>query len=393
MSTNTIQTALGRAIRPAFALDPDWLTVSHGAYGATPCAVLAVQDAWRARMEAQPTFFMKRILPGALRKAASQLAVHFGAQACDLAFVENATVGCNAVLHSLRFSEGDEILLFDQGYRAVRNAAQHVAARSGARVAMVSIPWPDPDEDEIVARLAAGLTGRTRLVILDHVTSPSALILPVARLVALCRAAGVPVLVDGAHAPGQMCLDLAALDADYYVGDGHKWLMAPRGSGFLWARRDRQEGLHPLAISHPYGEGFTAEFDYTGTRDSTAYLAVPAALDFIEGLGGPALWRRNAVLARAGAEVLAGRFGTRIGGPACMSGSMASVRLPWRGAPTREASLALRERLILQHQTDAPVHPMGDGLWVRLSAQAYNELPDYEALAERCLLACAELEG
>jgi isopenicillin-N epimerase len=182
-------------------------------------------------------------------------------------------------------------------------------------------------------------------------------------------------------------LDLPALDADWYVGNSHKWMMAPKGSGFLWARRDRQEGLHPTVISHPYGEGFPAEFDYTGTRDSTAWLSVPAAIAFCANLGGEVLMRRNAALARAGAEIMAARLGTRIGAPAAMCGAMASIRLPWHGPATREASLELRGRLI-DRRTDAPVHPTASGLWLRISAQAYNEISDYEELAARCLDAC-----
>jgi isopenicillin-N epimerase len=387
LSNETPPPALGRAIRPAFAHDPAWLTISHGAYGGTPREVLAVQDAWRARMEAQPTIFFKRILPQALRDAAGTLAAYLGADARDLAFVENATQGCNAVLQSLTFAAGDEILVLDHGYRAVRHAAMHVAARAEARIVTAAVPWPDPDADTIVANLAAAITPRTKLAILDHVTSPSAFVLPIARMIAACHDAGVPVLVDGAHAPGLVKLDLTALDADWYVGNCHKWMMAPKGSGFLWARRDRQAGLHPTVISHPYGEGFPAEFDYTGTRDSTAFLAVPAAIEFCARLGGEALMRRNAALAREAGALMAARLGTRVGAPPEMCAAMASIRLPWNGPAGREASLLLRDRLI-ERRTDAPVHPIGDGLWLRISAQAYNELPDYEDLAERCLDAC-----
>lgn len=387
LPNETALPALGRAIRHAFALDPDWLTISHGAYGGTPRVVMEAQSAWRARMEAQPTIFFKRILPGAIRDSAATLAAYLNAEARDIAFVENATQGCNAVLQSLTFAPGDEIILLDHGYRAVRHAAMHVASRTGAKLVMVTVPWPDPDADTIVARLAAALTPRTKLAVLDHITSPSAFILPLRQMIEACHAAGVPVLVDGAHAPGLLPLDLPALDADWYVGNCHKWMMAPKGSGFLWARRDRQEGLHPTVISHPYGEGFPAEFDYTGTRDSTAWLSVPAAIDFCASLGGEALMRRNAALAREGAAVMAARLGTRIGAPAAMCGAMASIRLPYDGPPTREASLELRARLI-DRRTDAPVHPTAEGLWLRISAQAYNELSDYEELAERCLDAC-----
>jgi isopenicillin-N epimerase len=378
---------LGRATRHAYALDPAWLTVSHGAYGGTPRAVLAEQNAWRARMEAQPTIFFKHILPGALREAAGTLAAYLGAEARDLAFVENATQGCNAVLLSQDFSEGDEILVLDHGYRAVRHAATHIGGRAGAKLVTVHVPWPDPDPDEIVRRIATAITPRTKLAIIDHIPSPSAFILPLGQIIAACHAAGVKVLVDGAHAPGLLPLDLPALDADWYVGNCHKWLMGPKGSGFLWARRDRQEALHPTVISHPYGEGFPAEFDYTGTRDSTAFLSVPAAIAFCASLGGAALMRRNAALAAEGGALMAARLGTQVGAPPALCGSMASIRLPWKGPATREASLVLRERLI-DRMTDAPVHPIGDGLWLRISAQAYNELSDYEELAERCLDAC-----
>jgi isopenicillin-N epimerase len=389
MSLSNTSPPLGRAIRPAFALDPDWLTVSFGAYGGTPRAVLEAQTAWRSRMEAQPSVFFKRILPAALREAAGVLATHLGAEARDLAFVENATAGCNAVLQSLTFSPGDQILVLDHGYRAVRNAARHVAGRAGAELVTVAVPWPTTDPDELVARIAAAITPRTRLAILDHVTSPSALVLPIARMVAACQAAGVKALVDGAHAPGLVALDIPAIGAEWYVGNGHKWLMAPKGSGFLWARRDAQAGLHPTVISHPYGEGFPAEFDYTGTRDSTAFLALPAALDFAAGLGGPALMARNAALAAEAAAHLAARFGTEVGGPPAMRAAMASIRLPWAGPATREASLLLRERLMERHRTDAPVHPIGDALWVRISAQAFNEIGEYDALADRLVEACA----
>jgi isopenicillin-N epimerase len=381
---------LGRAIRAEFALDPAWLTVGHGAFGATPRRVLAAQAAWRARMEAQPTLFFVRTLPAALREAAAVLAGFLGAEARDLGFVENATAGCNAVLQSIPLAPGDTILLLDHGYRAVRLAAQHVAARTGARIETLALPWPDPDPIVIEARLVAALAARPRLVVLDHITSPSALVLPVARLVARCREAGVPVLVDGAHAPGQLALDLPAIGADWYVGNCHKWLLAPKGAGFLWARRDRQAGLHPPVISHRYGEGFPAEFDLTGTRDSTPFLTVPDAIAAWRALGGAALMARNAALAAEAGALLAARFGTRVAASPAMMAAMASVRLPWRGEATAAAALALRDRLLLRHRTDAPVMAIGGALWLRVSAQAYNEIDDYADLAERVLAACAE---
>jgi isopenicillin-N epimerase len=212
--------------------------------------------------------------------------------------------------------------------------------------------------------------------VIDHITSPSALVIPIAAIVAACHAAGVSVLVDGAHGPGQVDLDLTALDADYYVGNCHKWLMAPKGCGFLHARRDRQDGLHPLTISHGYGGGFRAEFDWTGTTDFSAYLAVTAAIAFHERLGGAALRARNADLARRGAEVMARALGGEIGGRAENFAAMAVVRLPGLAGAAADD---FRARL-LGLGTDAPVHAIGGDAWLRLSAAAYNALADFEAL-------------
>ena len=372
---------LGDAVRDEWDLDPAFLTVNHGSFGAVPRVVLEAQQEWRARMEAQPTRFMGRILPDALRAAASALAAFLGASGNDLAFVENTTAGCNAVLRSQILAPDDEILVLSHGYGAVRNTVRHVAGRAGARVIEAVVPFPVATPDDIVASIAAALTPRTRLAVIDHITSHSALVLPVAEIVAVCRAAGVPVLVDGAHAPAHIALDLDALGADWYVGNCHKWLMAPKGSAFLHARADRQRDLHPAVISHGYGQGFLAEFDWTGTFDPSAQLAVPAALAFHHRLGGSALMARNAKLAAEAATLVAARLGTEAVEGAMAAGAMRLVRLPVAGVADAPRALALRQRL-LTAGTDAPVQALAGRMWLRLSAQAYNTLADYERLAE-----------
>ncbi len=366
---------LGHAIRGEWDLDPDFLTLNHGSYGATPRVVRAAQDAWRARMEAQPSRFFRAILPDALRAAAASLAGFLGARADDLAFVENATTGCNAVLRSLHLAPGDEIVVLSHVYGAVRNTVQFVCERTGARMVEASLPFPRPVPDAITASVAAALTPRTRIAVIDHITSASALVLPLADIVAACHAHGVPVLVDGAHGPGHVDIDLTALNADWYTGNCHKWLNAAKGCAFLWARADRQHDLHPVTISHGYGKGFLAEFDWTGTFDPSAFLSVTAALDFHARLGGPALRSRNATLAFEAARLLAARLGTETGGGNAVSGAMGLVRLP--GA----ADATMRDRL-LALGTDTPVSTLDGAMWLRLSAQAYNDIRDYERLAE-----------
>jgi isopenicillin-N epimerase len=368
--------------RDEWLLDPEVTFLNHGSYGATPRSVLAEQDRWRERMEMRPTAFMSYELPTALRRAASALAAFLGCGSEDLVFVENTTVGCNAVLNSFRIAAGDEILITDHAYPAIRNAAAHAAGRSGAKLVEAKLPYPLQDPAQIVEAVAGRLGSHTRLVVLDHVTSATATIFPIGKLVALCRAANARILIDGAHAPGMLTLDVPAIGADWYVGNCHKWLMAPKGSGFLWASSEAQVELHPLAISHGYGLGFTAEFDWVGTRDASSWLAVPAALDFHNRLGGASLRERNARLVRDAATQLAEHWGTVRGTPDSLTGSMATVRLPVESVADDEQAQKLRAWLFETHRIEVSVVAVADALWARISAQAYNQLGDYRRLAD-----------
>ncbi|HTI84816.1 MAG TPA: aminotransferase class V-fold PLP-dependent enzyme [Acetobacteraceae bacterium] len=372
---------LGKAVRHEWALDPEFLTVNHGSYGATPRVVLAAQQDWQHRLEAQPSRFMRAVWPNALRHAADRLGAFIGADGKDIAFVENATTGCNAVLRSLRLAAGDEIVVLTHGYNAVRNTVRFVCERAEARMVEAEVPFPHPDADTIVANIAAALTPRTRLAVVDHITSSSALVLPLQRIVAACHDAGVPVLVDGAHGPAQVPLDMTMLGADWYSGNCHKWLCAPKGSAFLYTHPQRQHDLHPTTISHGLGKGYLDEFDWTGTRDPSAWLATSVAIDFHRRLGGEAMMARNIALATDATSLLARRFNTEPGASGALAGCMGMVRLPIPGAATAEQSQALRERL-LAAGTDAPTHLHSDALWLRISAAAYNELEDYERLGE-----------
>ncbi|MEQ1769674.1 MAG: aminotransferase class V-fold PLP-dependent enzyme [Devosia sp.] len=378
-------------VRDLWGLDYSTLIVNHGSYGATPLEVLARQDEWRRLMEANPTLFMQRDLPGAIRDAAAVVGRAVGARGDDIVLVDNATAAINAVLASLPFGEGDEILLHSHTYGAVIRTANHAASRTGARVVTFDLPFPDTTGDDLVHVLVSALTDRTRLVILDHITSASALVFPLARMVAACRTANVPVLVDGAHGPGQVPLDLEALGADYYVGNGHKWWMGAKGAGFLWTAPARQAELHPTIISWGYGNGYTAEFDWTGTRDWSAALVLPDAIAFHERLGGSALMAANARLAREAADTLAVRWGTRTVAPE-LQAAMSMVQLPFSGEATPERALAIRHEL-LGLDCDLPVQALSGALWCRLSAQAYNLSSDYERLGDMVDMFNQRLQG
>jgi isopenicillin-N epimerase len=370
----------GSAVRAEWDLDPGFLTINHGSFGATPRSVLAAQRAWQDRMERQPSHFMTTVYPAAIRAAADAVGSFLNANGRDIVFVDNATGGCNAVLRSFPLGAGDEVLILSHVYGAVQNAVRFVTETAGARIARAAIPFPDPSEDALLVAVTAAITPQTRLAVIDHITSGSAIVLPVQRIVAACHEAGVPVLIDGAHAPGQVDVDLTAIGADWYAGNCHKWLCAPKGCGFLHARPDRQAGLHPGSISHGYGQGFLAAFDWTGTTDPSRFLAVTDAIAFHHRLGGADLRERNRRLAAQGGELIARRLNTEVGTSGLVAGAMATVRLPVED-PTAERAMVIRKRL-MEAGTDAPVHALDGALWLRLSAFAYNERDDYVRLGE-----------
>lgn len=368
--------------REQWLLDPDVTFLNHGSFGAVPREVLEHQRRLQERMEQNPTWFLTYELPDALRASAQSLAEYLGGDGRDYAFAENATAGCNTVLNSFQFNQGDEILLTDHGYPAILLAAQRVAGRTGAKIVQADIPFPLLDEAQIFAAIEAKLNSRTRLVILDHVTSPTALVFPVQALAKLCHDAGAKILIDGAHAPGMLPLDIPSIKADWYVGNCHKWLMAPKGSAFIWASPEHQSETHPLVTSHGWGKGYHDEFDWIGTRDPTAWLSVAAAVDWHLKAGGPSLRQRNAAIVEMAATELAMRWKTEVGSPPGALASMKTIRLPLQREPTREGADRLREWLLRTHRIDAVIVPFAGRLWARVSAQAYNCLPEYRRFGE-----------
>jgi isopenicillin-N epimerase len=372
----------GRDLRPLFKLDAAATFINHGSFGLTPSAVLAAQEALRGEMERQPVQFLSRTaLQPRLRATAGQLAAFLGAAGEDLVFLDNATTGVNAVLRSFALRPDDEVLVTDHTYPAVRNAVRFVCSRAGARMVEAKLPFPPEGPDGIAAAVMAALTDRTRLAVLDLVSSVSAIIMPVAALARACREAGVRVLIDAAHGPGMLDMDLPALHADWVTGNAHKWLFAPKGCALLWATKEAQQDLHPTVISHGFEQGFANEFDWTGTRDPTAWLALPAALEFYRSMGDGALRDRNHDLVVTAAGLLAERWGTEAGAPAGMLGAMAVVRLPGRHPGTAAAAQAIHDRLWQKYHIEVPVMTIGPALWVRISAQIYNDLEDYARLA------------
>jgi isopenicillin-N epimerase len=380
----------GHAMHAHFSLDPAITYLNHGTVGVVPRRVLAAQQAIRDEIERQPARFVVRELadvgefvmrmPPRMRTAAEAVAEFLDCDAKDLAFVDNATTGYNAVLQSWPFQPGDEILVTDHCYGTVAMTADYVAKRTGAKVTTVTLPFPETTPEKVVAAIEAAITPRTRIAVVDHVCAPSALVLPVAEIAARLRARGVLALVDGAHALGALPVDLRAIGADFYTGNLHKWAMAPRPSAILYAAPAVQKHLHPTVISWGYQKGMSAEFDMLGTRDATPWLAAPEGIAFMRHIGLVAMREYNHRTVWDAARSLTQHWGTKIPAPETMYGSMVTIPLPERFGTTREAGSRLKDTLLYDENIEAQVFGFKDRVYLRLAAQVYNEASDFEKL-------------
>jgi isopenicillin-N epimerase len=383
-----------------WTLDASVIYLNHGSFGACPDPVLAVQRELRDRLERQPVAFYERELPARLDDARARVGAFLGADPAGLAFVPNATTGANAVLRSLRFDPGDELLTDDHEYNAILTTLQAVAAREGARVVVAPVPFPISGPDAAFDAILAAVTPRTRLAVLSHVTSPTALVLPIERLVRELDARGIDTLVDGAHAPGMVPLALDELGAAYYTGNGHKWLCGPKGSAFLWVRADRRGRIRPTVTSHGANDPrvdqsrYRLEFDWMGTSDPTAALSLPAAIDWMAAQvpgGWPAIMAANHAAALDARDRVASTLGVAPPAPDAMLGSMASLPIP--GLTSDAEAVALHETLIDEDRIEVPTptwpvrgarartEDPPTAVLIRISTQRYVERRDIDRLA------------
>jgi isopenicillin-N epimerase len=367
-------------VKELFLLRPDMVFLNHGSFGACPRPVFAVYQEWQRALESQPVEFLGRRWPGLLAEARAALGAYLGADAADLVFVPNATVAVNTVARSLRLAPRDEVLATDLEYGAVDHTWQYLCARAGATYVRQAIPLPAQTPDALVDALWQGVTPHTRVICVSHITSQTALILPVAEICRRARAAGILTVIDGAHVPGQLDLDLATLGADFYAGNCHKWLCAPKGAGFLYVRRDRQAMIDPLVVSWGWQEDGTASFvdrlEWTGTRDIAGYLTVPAAIAFQAEHD----WPRRRGECHALLQDIRRRVNALTGlPPLCPDspdwyGQLATMWLP----PCDP--LALQARLWDEARVEVPLGLAGTTPFIRVSIQAYNTPADGDAL-------------
>ena len=372
-------------LRDLFLLRDDVVFLNHGSFGACPQPVFAVYQNLQRELESEPVDFLarERTFPARMQQARARLAAFVGAQRDELVFVPNATTGLNVVARSLLLEPGDEVLTSDHEYGALDRTWHYLCGQAGARYVRRPVPLPVASSDQIVAAIWSGVTDRTRILFLSHITSPTALIFPVAELVRRARDAGIVTVIDGAHVPGQLDLDLTALGADFYAGNCHKWLMAPKGAAFLYARTDVQHLIKPLIVSwgwqsdDPGPSRFVDEQEWTGTRDPAAQLAVPAAIDFFTQHEWPLVRERCHRLLREARTALTNV--TKLT-PICPAssdwfGQMHTLPLP--DVEPLEFQRELRKRFAIE----IPVFRFNDRTYLRVSIQGYNTEQDVAILA------------
>ena len=376
-----------------FLLDPQVTFLNHGSFGACPRPVFEAYQAWQMKLERQPVAFLdpNRGLSGWMRDARVALAAVVGASPDDLVGLTNATMALNIVAQSLDLKPGDEILTTDHEYAALEKTWAYVCRRSGAVMRVVKVPLPLTTEAQFTDALCAAMTDRTRVLFLSHITSATALVFPIERAVAQARARGIWSVIDGAHTPGHIPLDLTALGADFYAGNCHKWMMAPKGAGFLHVRPEWQTMLNPLVISH----GWTADagepgvkgvfgnspfidgLEMQGTRDPSAWLTVPAALAFTRQHGWPAV----AAQCRALVQSTAARVAALTGLPGFCAPEFCAPQMASMPVPPCDP-LELQRRLLAEHGIEIPCFKWQDHTIVRVSAQGYNTAAQMDLLVK-----------
>lgn len=370
----------GRAWRSHFPLDPEIAYLNHGTRGVTPREVMGRQHAIQEAFERDPARSFRE-LPARLRVAADRVAGALGARGDDIVFTENVTTAINGALRSLPLEPGDGLAITNLTYGGIAAAARAIAAERGLTLHEVVLPFPVAHPDDLTQAFADGLPHGTRLAIVDHTTADTALVLPIADIAAICRERGTLLLVDAAHAPGMVPLDIGAIGADLYAANLHKWMWVPRSCGILWVRPELQPVVRPPVVSWGHDGSFHDAFAEAGTRDPSAWLTAPAALDMLERVGMQAVIDHNHELVCAGGRLLAERWGTAPMAPASMLGAMVAVPWPEHLARSPAGLAALQARLCAQ---GIEVHAATDGTraWVRVAAQIYNELDDFARLAE-----------
>ena len=376
---------MSNSLRSLFLLDETIHFLNHGSFGACPRPVFAAYQAWQRRLEAQPVLFLGRELDALDLQARSALGAALRAPAQDMVFVPNATYGVNIIARSLHLSAGEEILSTDHEYGACEYAWEFACRKTGARYIRRPIPLPARSGEEILEQVWQGVTPRSRVLYISQITSPTALRLPVEALCARARQAGILTLIDGAHAPGQIPLDLEALGADFYTGNLHKWMLCPKGAGFLYARPEMQSLVEPLVVSWGYhatpqstrGAQFQDLLGWTGTHDPAAYLSLPAALQFMQEHAWEQVRQECKSLLCAAIRRICDLVKME---PLYPLDSDLYIQMGIAPLPAQTDTTALKRRLYDEYRVEVPLIEWNGRKFVRISVQGYNTPEDLDAL-------------
>jgi isopenicillin-N epimerase len=379
-----------------WALDQEIVFLNHGSFGATPKAITEKQIALLRRFEAEPIRFMVREMYDLYYSSLGKLAKFVGAKESNLVFLKNTTAGVNTILHSLKFDAGDEILIHSHAYGACVNTIKFYAEKNNVKVNCADIPFPIKSPDEVVEGFVKALTPKTKLVLLDHITSPTGIIFPVEQLTKIMREKNIEVLIDGAHAPGQLHLELDKLGADYYVGNCHKWICSPKGSALLHVREDKQKKILPMQISHNFDvpvaeeKKWQSQFFWPGTDDYTSYCLVGESIEYFENNfdgGWNAIRKYNRELTLKARKHIAGKVGTALPAPDEMIANLATIYLGEAEVPPYGFNYIspLQEKLFSEYKIEVPCifyNRAQPRQWVRITTQLYNSMEQSEYLAD-----------
>ena len=377
-----------KAVRDLFMLEKSGTFLNNGSFGATPSIIMKVQQYWRERMEMQPVRFMTKELPAFQYGALIILSEFLKTDSRSLAFVDNATTGANAVIRNemVKWKKGDEILTTNHVYGAVRTTLHYAAECTGVKIKEAFVPFPIESNQQVIDAIANNITRKTKMVVIDHITSPSGIIFPVKEIIDICKKKSVPVFVDGAHAPGMIDLNIDDLQPDWYTGNCHKWLYAPKGCAFLWTHPSRLKTMHPTIISHGFNQGYRAEFDWVGTKDYSPFLSIGPSLEFYRAAGDEKLrtyFHEKAIEIRA---MLCAAWKTKKASPDEMIGSLAGVKVPkhlYHGKANHMLyAEALHDVLLYEYGIEVPVIAFNNETWIRISVQIFNQDKQYALLAE-----------
>jgi isopenicillin-N epimerase len=377
-------------------LDEEMVFLNHGSFGSTPRFVLQKQNELRTQMEKESVRFMLRELYPLYQNSLKRLAQFIGANENNLVFVKNATMGVNTIFHSLKFDPGDEILIHSHAYGACVNTIKWYAEQHKAKIVIANIPFPVSNKQQILDAYHSCISPRTKIALIDQITSPTGILFPVEELVESLQTKNIDVLVDGAHAPGQVPLNLHKLNAAYYTGNCHKWICSPKGSAFLYVREDKQHLIHPIQISHLFDAPVSKEkiwqgqFFWPGTDDYTAYCCVGIAIDYFENNfegGWNSIMKKNNQLAINGRKILSEKLDTPLPTPDDMIVNLASVCLGESELPPYGFNFIseVQKKLFSEYKIEVPVlvfNRENPRLWVRIAAQLFNTLEQVEYLAE-----------